>query len=51
MKRKVQAPFVKHNKMEKIKWTPFGSAIAPSGDKKFLRLQKGGLFVEIWKSA
>merc|ERR1711951_145226 len=26
VKRKVQTPFLKHNKMERIKWTPLGSA-------------------------
>ena len=44
LKRKVQTPFLKHNKMERIKWTQFGSAIAvPSGDTKFSRFQKGRL--------
>ena len=44
LRRKVQTPFLKYNKMERIKWTPFGSAIAvPSGDKTFSRFQKGGL--------
>ena len=43
LKRNIQTPLLKHNKMERIKWTPFGSASHPSRDKTFSRFQQGGL--------
>ena len=48
---KCQTPFSRHNKMERIKWTPYGFCFrsVPSGDKTFSGFQKGGIPVLIWK--
>ena len=36
LKRKVQTPFLKHNKMERIKWTPLGFAsLSPFRGEKY----------------